>query len=88
MRVDDLLRIFGIDTAHTFIDAKVQKYGKIVNVPAARRRSLLRKLTERGGVYSLGRFATWRNVLLDDVANDIEVIRRLIDSDSYGRELS
>lgn len=88
MSADDLLRIFGLDVACNFLDAKIQKYGKIIDIPATRRRQLLRKLTESGGVYTLGRFATWRNVLLDDVANDIEVIRRLVDSDAYGRELA
>lgn len=70
------------------IDDKVQRYGKIVDIDSTERRRLLRELTERGGIYSLGRFATWRNVLLDDVANDIEVIRRMMSLDRYGREAS
>jgi len=34
-------------------------------------------------VYSLGRYATWRNILLDDVYHDINVIKQLMDSDGY-----
>ena len=69
------------------IDKKVQAYGKIVDIDATARRNLLRELTDRGRIYSLGRFATWRNVLLDDVAKDIEVIRQMIESDVYGHAL-
>lgn len=69
------------------IDSKLQQYGKVVDIPTPQRRALLRSLTARANIYSLGRFATWRNVLLDDVANDIEAIRRMISSDAYGREL-
>lgn len=69
------------------IDSKAQQYGKVVDMPTQPRRALLRSLTARANIYSLGRFATWRNVLLDDVADDIEAIRRMIWSDAYGREL-
>lgn len=88
MSVEQCIEAFGLlGVSHEFVDAKEQRYGKIVDVPASRRRQLLRRLTEHGNVYSLGRFATWRNVLLDDVAKDIEVIRRMISADAYGREL-
>jgi hypothetical protein len=60
-----------------------QEFGKIVNLPDATRRALLFKLTTEHGLYSLGRFATWRNVLLDDVVNDIHVIKRLMATDRY-----
>lgn len=89
MGAHECLKAFGLTgVSCSFIEAKIQKYGKIVDVAAGRRRQILRNLTEKGGVYSLGRFATWRNVLLDDVAQDIEVIRRMLTSDAYGRELS
>jgi hypothetical protein len=61
-----------------------QRYGKIAPIDDAARRALLFKLTHEHGVYSLGRFATWRNILLDDVVNDIDVIKRLLrTADSY-----
>lgn len=57
-----------------------QKYGKIAPVDDAARKRLLFGLTHDHGIYSLGRFATWRNILLDDVVDDIAVIKRLIRS--------
>jgi hypothetical protein len=76
---------FGID-GWTPLDATHQKFGKIapVNDDGARRR-LLFQLTHEHSIFSLGRFATWRNILLDDVVDDIAVIKRLIKSDGYER---
>lgn len=64
-----------------------QKYGKIAPIDEAERRRLVVELTEKFGVYSLGRFATWRNLLLDDVVDDIAVIKKLIHASSYDRKL-
>lgn len=61
-----------------------QRYGKIAPIDDAARRSLLFKLTYTHGIFSLGRFATWRNLLLDDVVDDIAVVKRLLrTADSY-----
>ncbi len=60
-----------------------QEYGKIVSLPDAMRRALMYDLTSKHGLYSLGRFAQWRNILLDDVVNDIHVIKKLLATDSY-----
>lgn len=87
MSVGSVLDNFGLDCDVEAIDQKVQRYGKIVDLDPGKRRAILRTLTEEFNLYSLGRFATWRNVLLDDVANDIEVVRRLMASDPYGRDL-
>lgn len=54
-----------------------KEFGKIVDLPTAMRKPILAKLTADLNVYSLGRFATWRNILLDDVVQDIEMIRRM-----------
>lgn len=62
------------------IDSGEQRYGKIVPLPDDERRGWLARLTMEAGIYSLGRFATWRNVLLDDVVKDAEVIRRMLGS--------
>jgi hypothetical protein len=60
-----------------------QPLGKIEPLPDAQRKALLFRLTNEHNVFSLGRFATWRNILLDDVVDDIGVIKRLIDSSAY-----
>lgn len=61
-----------------------QRYGKIAPVDDLERRRILYELTQKHKIYSLGRFATWRNILLDDVVHDIDVIKRLIaHADAY-----
>lgn len=69
---------------YTFTDYAVQPLGKIEGLPDDERKALLFKLTSEHGVYSLGRFATWRNVLLDNVIDDISAIKRLLATDRYG----
>lgn len=61
-----------------FIDATHQSYGKVDELPPALRKQVLFELTAKHRIYSLGRFATWRNILLDDVVQDINVIKRLL----------
>jgi hypothetical protein len=65
-----------------------QQYGKIVPVDDATRRNLIFRLTQNKGIYSLGRFATWRQILLDDLANDLQVIERFTESyDDYMKHI-
>jgi len=59
-----------------------QKYGKISPVDDAVRKQLLFKLTHEHNIYSLGRFATWRNILADDVVNDTTAIKKLLKANS------
>ena len=63
-----------------------QAYGKIMDLEARARESILYQLTNKYNIFSLGRFATWRNILLDDVADDLPKIERLINASNYGRE--
>jgi len=60
-----------------------QSYGKIAPLEDAPRKAAMYHLTVRHNVFSLGRFATWRNILLDDVVDDIAVIKRLMRADGY-----
>lgn len=70
---------FGLDVADMDpLDDAQQSYGKVDPLPDDLRKRLLYGLTTQHGIYSLGRFATWRNILLDDVVNDIAVIKRLM----------
>jgi hypothetical protein len=64
------------------------EFGKIVNLPDARRKTLMFMLTHEHGLYSLGRFAQWRNILLDDVVKDIHTIKKLMASGGAGYELN
>lgn len=86
---DELYQAFGITkTDVQWTNSGSQEYGKIETLAPAQRRAILANLTQNHGVYSLGRFATWRNILLDDVVQDAEVIKRLIRSDSYEGRLA
>ncbi|USN16394.1 hypothetical protein PLUTO_00780 [Luteibacter phage vB_LflM-Pluto] len=69
------------------LDSVDQQYGKIVELDRSVREAILHELTARYNIFSIGRFATWRNILLDDVVKDIEVVRRLMSASSYGRKL-
>lgn len=82
-----VLSCFGIPAPLEFLDTTPQQYGKIIPLPTAERKALLLALTEQHCVYSLGRFATWRNVLLDDVVQDIRVIKRLLTASEYDRRM-
>ena len=64
-----------------------QEYGKILDIERLKRRHLMAKLSDDYGIYSLGRFATWRNILLDDVADDILAIEKIIASDEYSKKI-
>jgi len=76
---EDVLMSFGLDHAD-FIDEGHQRYGKIVDIESGWRKRVLLQLTDNYNIYSLGRFATWRNILLDDVVHDIGVIKRMINN--------
>ncbi len=89
--VKEVLGDFGIQARYESMTlyTREQKYGKLAplsNPEAAR--SFILYLTERYRIYSLGRFATWRQLLLDSVVHDIGVIERLIECrDGYSRAL-
>lgn len=81
--LNDLGEAFGVDiTAAESLGEVKQTYGKIEPISDAARKDFLFRLTHEHGIYSLGRFATWRNILLDDVVDDISVIKRLSHADS------
>jgi len=65
-----------------------QRYGKIAPIDEGLRKSLVARLTDEHGIFSIGRFATWRNLLLDDVVNDATVIKRLLTASRYDRRMA
>lgn len=60
-----------------------QRYGKIAPINDAQRKMFMFNLTQELGIYSLGRFACWRNVLLDDVYEDVFKIRSMLNQSAY-----
>lgn len=71
----------------TPLGAVEQRYGKIVPIDDAARKQLIFRLSHEHGIYPLGRFATWRNILLDDVVDDIQSIKRLLRSSAAAYDL-
>lgn len=65
-----------------------QRYGKIVPIDEQERKSLVCRLTEKHNILSLGRFAVWRNLLLDDVVDDAATVKRLASMSAYDRRLA
>jgi hypothetical protein len=79
------LHVLGIMDAARFdfcvreFQRKQMTYAKIVPIDEGLRRKFIMWASSVHGIYSLGRFATWRpGLLLDDVVNDVRVIQRLI----------
>ena len=65
------------------VSQHTQSYGKIAEVDDFARRQTLYYLTHNYGIYSAGRFAIWKNILMDDVLQDLRVIKEMQAKDSY-----
>lgn len=64
-----------------------QKIGKIPAVESNSREDFVFDLTDKFNIYSLGRSAIWRNILLDDVAHDIKKIKEMMAKTKYQRNI-
>jgi len=67
------------------IDKVKQGFGKIAKIDEAWRKRFIFDLSQNRNIFSLGRFGTWRNLLLDDVLQDIAVLKKLMNTTSYER---
>lgn len=85
----EICNSFGMDIADLDFDPSAelkqveQKYGKIAPIDEKERQRLIYELTVKHNIFTLGRFGTWRNILLDDVYGDILKIKRLINLTPY-----
>ena len=70
-----------------YIEKSNQRYGKIAAIDDFARKQLMVRLTNDHNIFSLGRFATWRNILLDDVVHDALIIKKLLKATAYDRKL-
>lgn len=58
-----------------------QSYQKIQPIDENERKRFISWATDKHGIFSLGRFATWRpGLLLDDLVNDVRLIERWMNS--------
>ena len=79
--------ISGSDMDSDMVVNHKQPIGKLLPFDEQLRRTFVREWTEKYRIYSLGRFATWRNILLDDVLKDIHQIRKMVNQDQYSNRL-
>lgn len=82
----DFFPAFGIKRDHCQPIEKVsQRYGKIAKINDDWRKHFMFWLTHEHNIFSLGRFGTWRNILLDDVLHDLDVLKKLMKTTTYDR---
>lgn len=95
--VANTMKDFGIDEQRLncilgradFQSVQYQKYGKLLPIDENLRKEFILAMSDKYQIYSLGRFATWRQLLMDDVVNDVKIIENFItERDSYSRRLS
>ncbi len=56
--------------------------GKIRPIEEKVRKAFMLYLTDTWHIYSLGRFACWRNILLDDVVQDVKKIEQMMETET------
>lgn len=76
---------FGVNSSVKELEVSVQKYGKLIPVNGDEIRDFIRWATINFNIYSLGRWGTHRQLLMDDVVKDIKVIDKLIRTKGYSR---
>lgn len=87
-RIEDTIETFGISGGWSIASMNFeQKIGKFNPLEENYRKQLMYDITSALGIYSLGRHATWRKILLDDVVNDIQRIESMLKTSAYDRML-
>lgn len=78
---------FGIILNWTNVQTELneQKYGKLLPCRTNEVRDFLSYATHEHNIYSLGRWGTHRQILMDDVVNDLKVIQKMITTNRYER---
>ena len=77
--METLSEDFGIRSYKlTDLKESSQEYGKIMPIDDRLRKEFIFQMTNRYNIYSVGRFATWRQLLLDDVVDDLKVVEQFI----------
>jgi len=66
-------------------DSHVQEFGKLIPHIGNEVKRFMSWATQTYGIYSLGRWGTHRQILMDDVVNDLHVINRMIKTENYER---
>jgi len=77
---NEVIDYFGMPSTTEKLTYKKQGLGKMLPIDDEIRKDFMHWATEKYNIYSLGRFATWRPILLDDVVDDLAVIERMMKS--------
>jgi len=86
-RVNHACRLLGLHDSIIDFDSviiKKQSYAKIVPIDERLRKRFIFWASQNHGIYSFGRFATWRpGLLMDDLPQDLRVIQNIIAHGQY-----
>ena len=82
---ESIMECFGIDVEGLEVWMKKQKYGKLIEHSGKEVKDFIIHATNEHNIYSLGRWGTHRQILMDDVVHDLKVIGHLINTNKYGR---
>lgn len=88
--ITHVLEDFGIEALKAYVnDTKRQEYGKLLPLADdTARQEFILAMTDEYNLYSVGRFATWRQILLDDVVQDVRRVETWIQQrNNYQRRL-
>lgn len=92
LHLDELIHFLEIDFGMHPSTIKVknvkestQKYGKLIPCDTNCVKEFIHWASVNHNIYSLGRWGTHRQILMDDVVNDIKVIDKLIRTKGYSR---
>ena len=81
LEVDFAISGFEIDD----LEVGYQKHGKLIHNNNDSIKDFIGTITRDYNIYSLGRWATHRQILMDDVVKDIRIIDNMISTNQYGR---
>ena len=84
----DLLNAFQLHGDLEQQEMTKQPFGKIAPIDNAIRKRMIHKLSAEHNIYSLGRFAVWRNILLDDMLQDATIVKRLLHANEYDLQIA
>jgi len=80
---------FGLHSNDLYDEQRfVQDNGKIVDMDDSVRKRIIMELTEGFSIYSLGRYATWRNITSDVLLDDLPKIAALMKLSDSSRKYS
>ena len=87
LREIDFINAFGLSFSNLGTpEISIQSMGKIVDMDDTIRRKTMTELTKKYNIYSLGRYATWKNITTEALLKDLEVISKMIGLSKDSRE--